>query len=159
MQRPSGSCTSLTCSSNERTRGCSMHTLISSATFLSRSQASSSGRISWTASAPARTRPMTLSILLVAMRGRWRRLRRGSPPGSSHAFLTVGGVLLARPAIGTSSSAWPVCAELCGAKKQNKCQRNGTGRTNPKHLEQRTGAWSHQCPQSFLLWIPGTLMV
>jgi len=82
-----------------------MHTLISSATFLSRSQASSSGRISWTASAPARTRPMTLSILLVAMRGRWRRLRRGSPPGSSHAFLTVGGVLLARPAkIGTSSS-------------------------------------------------------
>lgn len=82
-----------------------MHTLISSATFLSRSQASSSGRISSTASAPARTRLMTLSILLVAMRGRWRRLRRGSPPGSSHAFLTVGGVLLARPAkIGTSSS-------------------------------------------------------
>ena len=82
-----------------------MHLLISSATFLSRFQASSSGRISWTASAPARTRPMTLSILLVAMRGRWRRLRRGSPLGSSHAFLTVGGVLLARPAkIGTSSS-------------------------------------------------------
>ena len=105
MQRPSGSCTSLTCSSNERTRGCSMHTLISSATFLSRSQASSSGRISSTASAPARTRLMTLSIFLVAMRGRWRRLRRGSPLGSSHAFLTVGGVLLARPAkIGTSSS-------------------------------------------------------
>ena len=157
MQRPSGSCTSLTCSSNERTRGCSMHTLISSATFLSRSQASSSGRISWTASAPARTRPMTLSILLVAMRGRWRRLRRGSPPGSSHAFLTVGGVLLARPAkIGTSSSESSTPGLFCaGAKKQNKCQRNGTGRTNPKHLEQRTGAWSHQCPQNF----PGTLMV
>ncbi len=66
-----------------------MHTLISSASSLSRLPASLSGRITWAFSAPARMRLMTLSI--AAMR-RWRRLRCGSPPESLLALLAVGGV-------------------------------------------------------------------
>jgi hypothetical protein len=46
-------------------------------------------------------------------------------------------------------------------EKKNKCQlnrRNGTERTKPKHLEQRTGGWGHWRPQSVLLLIPGAFI-